>query len=183
MLRKKEIEWFYQEGASKIFPDAWEKYLAPIPADQRGDLLSAYHQLLTSEDADLRKQAARAWSTWEASTSKLIPSQDLINDFGEDEFAEAFARIECHYFMNGGFFEQEDQLLNNIDSIRHIPAVIVQGRYDVVCPTESAWELHRAWPEADFILVEDAGHSLSEKGITEALVKATDTFAENGKMS
>lgn len=182
MLRKKEIDWFYQEGASKIYPDAWEKYLAPIPVDQRGDLLSAYHSLLTCDDDDLRKQAARAWATWEASTSKLIPNQDLINDFGEDEFAEAFARIECHYFMNGGFFEQEDQLLNNIEKIKHIPAIIVQGRYDVVCPAESAWELHKAWPEAEFVMVDDAGHSLSENGIQKTLVEATNRFVEMGNV-
>lgn len=176
MIRKKEIDWFYQEGASKIFPDAWEKYLAPIPVNERGDLLNAYHKLLTCDDEKMRRQAAIAWSTWEAATSKLIQSQDLIDNFGEDHFAEAFARIECHYFINEGFFDEEEQLLKNVDRIRHIPAIIVQGRYDIVCPMESAWELYRAWPEAELMIIDDAGHSLSEEGITEALISATDKY-------
>lgn len=176
MLRKKEIDWFYQSGASRIFPEAWEKYLAPIPLEERGNLLSAYHNQLTCDDEKTRKNAAVAWATWEAATSKLIPSAELIEGFGDDHFAEAFARIECHYFTNKGFFEDEDQLLTNIDKIRHIPAIIVQGRYDVVCPAESAWELHKAWPEAEYVVIDDAGHSLSEEGITNALIKATDRF-------
>ncbi|MEO1620866.1 MAG: prolyl aminopeptidase [Cyanobacteria bacterium J06632_3] len=178
MLRPKEIEWFYQSGASYIFPDAWEGYLKPIPEDERHDLVSAYYKQLTSADATVRQTAAKAWSIWEASTSKLIPDTGLMERFGEDIFAEAFARIECHYFTNGGFFTTPSQLLDNVDAIRHIPAVIVQGRYDVVCPMTSAWELHRAWPEAEFILVADAGHSATEQGITSALIEATDRFAQ-----
>ncbi|MEO0646065.1 MAG: prolyl aminopeptidase [Cyanobacteria bacterium J06650_10] len=177
MLRPKEIQWFYQSGASYIFPDAWEGYLAPIPEAERQDLVAAYYQRLTSDDPDTRQQAAKAWSIWEASTSKLVPDTDLMERFGEGSFADAFARIECHYFTNGGFFEQQDQLLKNIEAIRHIPAVIVQGRYDVVCPMTSAWELHRAWPEAEFIVIPEAGHSATEPGITAALVDATDRFA------
>ncbi len=177
MLRSKEIRWFYQSGASYIFPDAWEGYLAPIPADERADLVSAYYRRLTSPNATTRQVAARAWSTWEASTSKLVPDETLIQRFGNDSFADAFARIECHYFMNGGFFEQENQLLANIERIRHIPAVIVQGRYDVVCPMTSAWELHRAWPEAELVVIAEAGHSASEPGIVSALIAATDRFA------
>jgi proline iminopeptidase len=177
LLRKKELHWFYQEGTSYIFPDAWDSYVQPIPPDERHDLIAAYYKRLTSEDKDVRVTAARAWSIWEASTSKLFPSQQTIQRFGAANFAEAFARIECHYFINGGFFEQENQLLENIEKIRHIQAVIVQGRYDVVCPMVSAWELHRAWPEAEFIVVPDAGHSITEPGICSALIEATDKFA------
>ena len=178
MLRQKEIRWFYQEGASYIFPDAWEEYVKPIPINERDDLLTAYYQRLTSPDDKIRLEAARAWSIWEASTSRLFPDLDLKQKFGIDAFAEAFARIECHYFINKGFIDPEDKLLLNIDRIRKIPAVIVQGRYDVVCPMMSAWELHRAWPEAEFIVVADAGHSMSEPGIRTCLIEATDKFAD-----
>lgn len=178
LLRKSEIDWFYQEGASWIYPDAWEHYLKPIPEAERGDLVAAYYRRLTSSDARLRSEAARAWSIWEGATSKLFPSADMIARFGGDHFADAFARIECHYFTNKGFFERDDQLLANVDKIRHIPAVIVQGRYDVVCPIKSAWDLHRAWPEADLQIVGDAGHAASEPGILSKLVEATDRFAE-----
>jgi proline iminopeptidase len=178
MLRQKEIRWFYQEGASYIFPDAWEEYVKPIPINERDDLLTAYYQRLTSPDAQIRLEAARAWSIWEGSTSRLFPDLDLKQRFGIDAFAEAFARIECHYFINKGFIDPEDKLLLNIDRIRKIPAVIVQGRYDVVCPMMSAWELHRAWPEAEFIVVADAGHSMSEPGIRTCLMEATDKFAD-----
>ena len=178
MLRQKEIRWFYQEGASYIFPDAWEEYVKPIPINERDDLVTAYYQRLTSPDAQIRLEAARAWSIWEGSTSRLFPDLDLKQKFGIDAFAEAFARIECHYFINKGFIDPEDKLLLNIDRIRKIPAVIVQGRYDVVCPMMSAWELHRAWPEAEFIVVADAGHSMSEPGIRTCLIEATDKFAD-----
>ena len=178
MLRQKEIRWFYQEGASYIFPDAWEEYVKPIPINERDDLLTAYYQRLTSPDDKIRLEAARAWSIWEGSTSRLFPDLDLKQSFGIDAFAEAFARIECHYFINKGFIDPEDKLLLNIDRIRKIPAVIVQGRYDVVCPMMSAWELHRAWPEAEFIVVADAGHSMSEPGIRTCLMEATDKFAD-----
>lgn len=177
LMRQKELRWFYQEGASYIFPDAWESFLAPIPAHERGDLISAYHRRLTGDDRETRLEAARAWSVWEASTSKLIQDRGLMNVFGEGQFADAFARIECHYVVNRGFLEREEQLLENIERIRTIPGVIVQGRYDVVCPMTSAWELHRAWPEAEFVVVPDAGHSMSEPGIRSALVEATDRFA------
>ncbi|MDY7005826.1 MAG: prolyl aminopeptidase [Cyanobacteriota bacterium] len=177
MVRPKEISWFYQEGASNIFPDAWEEYLKPIPIEERGDLVKAYYQRLTSDDEKVRLEAARAWSIWEGSTSKLIPTSNVSQKFGDSYFALAFARIECHYFINKCFFEYEEQLLKNIYKIRHIPGVIVQGRYDVVCPMVSAWELHKAWPEAEFIVVPDAGHSVSEPGIKDALIKATDKLA------
>jgi proline iminopeptidase len=177
MLRRKELLWFYQEGASYIFPDAWEDYIKPIPLDERDDMLSAYYKRLTSEDQQTRLEAARAWSIWEASTSKLYLAQELLQRFGESKFADAFARIECHYFVNGGFFEREEQLLENVDRIRQIPAVIVQGRYDIVCPMITAWELHRAWPEAEFIIAHDSGHSITEPGIRTTLLDATDKFA------
>jgi len=177
LLRKKEISWFYQEGASLIFPDEWEKYLAPIPEEEHGDLVSAYYRRLTGDDEKVRLVAARAWSQWEGSTLSLYPDQKRVQFFGGDNFATAFARIECHYFMNGAFLERESQLLDNVDRIRHIPGVIVQGRYDICTPTQSAWELHRAWPEAEFNLVADAGHASSEPGIVDALVRATDRFA------
>ncbi|MGD1807501.1 prolyl aminopeptidase [Dapis sp. BLCC M126] len=176
LVRPKEISWFYQEGASKIFPDAWEEYLKPIPVAERHDLVKAYYQRLTSTDEKVRLEAARAWSIWEASTSKLIQDPNLMQSFGQSHFAVAFARIECHYFINKCFFEDEEQLLKNVNKIRHIPGVIVQGRYDVVCPMVSAWELHQAWPEAEFIVVPDAGHSVTERGIKDALIRATDKF-------
>ena len=176
MLREKEIRWFYQDGASYIYPDAWEKYIAPIPEEERSNLVEAFYKRLTDEDPKVRSAAARAWSVWEASTSKLIQDENLMESFDDDHFAEAFARIECHYFTNKGFFESDDFLLKNISKIRQIPAIIVQGRYDVVCPAISAWDLHRAWPEAEFHMIADAGHSLSEEGITKVLVEATDRF-------
>lgn len=174
LLRPKEIHWFYQEGASYIYPDAWEKYLAPIPPEERSDLVAAYYRRLTSEDAEVRSAAARAWSIWEASTSKLFPDEKLISRFSDPGFAAAFARIECHYFINKGFFEHPNQLLEGVDVIRDIPGVIVQGRYDVICPMTSAWDLHRRWPEAEFHVVQNAGHSASEAGIIDKLVEATD---------
>lgn len=177
LVRKKEIDWFYQNGASEIFPDAWEHYLAAIPEAERGDLLAAYHKRLTSDDPAVRIPAARAWSIWEGSTSKLYPDTNLIGRFGDETFAEAFARIECHYFVNRGFMRSDAQLLEDVHKIRHIPTFIVNGRYDVVCPITSAWDLHRAFPEAEFVIVPDAGHSMHEPGIAEALIKATDAFA------
>lgn len=177
MVRKKEIHWFYQEGASNIYPDAWDEFLKPIPEAERGDLVAAYYKRLTSEDSKIRLEAAKAWSIWEGSTSKLMPNPANIAGFGNSYFAEAFARIECHYFINNGFFEEENFLLKNVDKIRHLPGVIVQGRYDIPCPVVSAWELHKAWPEAELIVVQDAGHSMAEPGIKSALIEATDKFA------
>lgn len=178
MLRKKELNWFYQNGTSEIYPDAYEHYIHPIPEDERHDLLSAFYKRLTTDDTDERLEAAKAWSIWEGATSKLTSDPDLIERFGQDEFAEAFARIECHFFVNGGWFEPEDQLLQNVDKIRHIPGVIVQGRYDVVCPMTSAWDLHKAWPEAEFHIVKDAGHSMTEPGIRSKLIEATEKFTD-----
>lgn len=176
LLRPFELRWFYQEGCSFIFPDAWQQYLAPIPVDERGDLIAAYYLRLTSDDARVRLQAARAWSQWEASTAKLLPDAQMVQRFGEDDFAEAFARIECHYFINQGFLRNTDQLLDDVVRIRQIPAVIVQGRYDMACPMIGAWDLHQRWPEAELQIVADAGHAASEPGIVDRLVQATDGF-------
>ncbi|HEY4352804.1 MAG TPA: prolyl aminopeptidase, partial [Paraburkholderia sp.] len=176
MLRRWELEWFYQKGCDAIFPDAWEEYLKPIPEVERSDLMSAYHRRLTSSDPQTRLAAARAWSIWEGATSFLLQDSAHITSSGEDRFALAFARIECHYFVNGGFFSENDQLLRNAHRLRAIPSVIVQGRYDVCCPMRSAWDLHRAWSEADLRIVADAGHSAFEPGITHELILATDRF-------
>lgn len=176
LCRPKEISWFYQEGASALYPDVWEQYLAVIPETERDDMVRAYYRRLTSDDAQVRAAAARAWSIWEGSTSKLFPDPDFIDHYAEDEFALAFARIECHYFTHNAFFETDNWLIEHVGAIRHIPAVIVQGRYDVVCPMMSAWELHRAWPEANLQIIADAGHSALEPGIRSALVEATDRF-------
>jgi proline iminopeptidase len=174
LTRRKELQWFYQYGASEIFPDYWERFRDEIPEDERADFMSAYYKRLTSDDERARLSAARAWSVWEGATSKLHPSQDLMLHWEGAHEALSLARIECHYFMNNSFFPTENYLLENVDKIRHLPVVIVQGRYDVVCPMTSAWELHKALPEAEFIVVADAGHSVSEPGITSALVGAMD---------
>ncbi len=178
LCRPKEISWFYQEGegASAIFPDVWEEYVRIIPPDERHDMLGAYHRRLMSNDERVQLEAAKAWSIWEGSTSKLFPDQKLIDHSGEAHFALALARIECHYFVNNSFFPSDNYLIENVGKIRHIPAVIVQGRYDVVCPIMSAWDLHRAWPEARLEVIPDAGHAATEPGISAALVDATDRF-------
>jgi proline iminopeptidase len=183
LLRRKELDWFYQHGASMLFPEQWRSFVAPIPPAERGDLLAAYHQRLLHAAPAEQLAAARAWSIWEGATSSLWPNPERANQFGSPEFALALARIEAHYFVNRGFFAAEDQLLQGVDAIRHLPAVIVQGRYDVVCPFESAWELHERWPEADFRVVVDAGHSAYEPGITAELVAATDRFLARTKSS
>jgi len=177
LLRKEEIDWFYQRGASALYPDAWELYLFHIPEAERSDMLSAYYRRLTSDDPAVRLAAAKLWSGWEGTTSKLLPDPDFTAHYDEEEFALAFARIEAHYFIHKGFLESDDQLLGNVSRIRHIPAVIVQGRYDVVCPMESAWALHRAWPEADLIVVPDGGHSAFDPPNSRALIASTDRFA------
>ncbi|HMI36125.1 MAG TPA: prolyl aminopeptidase [Steroidobacteraceae bacterium] len=179
LVRRSELEWFYQDplGAGALFPDRWEEFVAPIPERERRDMMGAYYRRLTSRSARVRARAARAWSVWEAATSYLRARESDISRFTDPEFAAAFARIECHYFVNRGFLKREDQLLRGVDRIRHIPAVIVQGRYDVVCPMRSAWALHRAWPEAQLQVIPDAGHSAFEPGNARALVAATDAYA------
>lgn len=175
-LRRAEIAWFYQEGASFLFPAEWQAYLAPIPAAERGDLVAAYHRRLTGADRAVQLACARAWSMWEASTLSLLPNPERVAEFGQERFALAFARIECHYFANGGFFREDGQLIREAHRLAGIPGVIIQGRYDVVTPAETAWLLHRAWPGADFIIVPDAGHASTEPGIVHAMVEATDRF-------
>jgi proline iminopeptidase len=177
LLHKQEIDWFYQSGASAIYPDAWEPYLAHIPEVERGDMLSAYYKRLTNADPAVQVKAAKIWSGWEGATSKLLPDSEFKGHYEEDEFALAFARIEAHYFINRGFLKTDAQLLDDAVKLREIPGVIVQGRYDVVCPMESAWALHRAWPEAELVISPDAGHSAFEAPNSRALVAATDRFA------
>jgi proline iminopeptidase len=180
LLRKLELTWFYQFGASLLFPEQWQRYVAPIPPAERHDLLGAFHRRLLSDDAAVRLEAARAWSVWEGATSSLKPNEKREEQFGSPEFALALARIEAHYFVNRGFFSHESQLLDGVEKIRSIPAVIVHGRYDVVCPIDTAFELHWRWPEAGFRIVPDAGHSAYEPGITAELIAATDRFAGKG---
>jgi proline iminopeptidase len=181
LLRRAELQWFYQHGASMMFPELWQEFLAPIAHEDRHDLLSAYHRVLTGEDVAGRLAAARAWSVWEGATSSLWPNPARAAQFGAADFALALARIEAHYFVNGGFFTHENQLLDGVDAIRAIPAVIVHGRYDVVCPIDTAFALHRRWPEADLRIVIEAGHSAYEPGITAELVGATDRFLRGAR--
>jgi proline iminopeptidase len=176
MLRPHEIHWFYQEGASFIFPDAWEAYVDPIAEDERNDLVRAYYRRLTGADPEARSKAALAWSAWEMTTNRLVPDPELIARYEDPTAADALARIECHYMVNRGFFREPDELLAGIDAIRHVPAVIVQGRYDLVCPMTTAWDLHRRWPEAAFEIVADAGHSPLEPSTRDRLLVATDQF-------
>jgi proline iminopeptidase len=177
LLRRQEIEWFYQRGASAIYPDAWEAYWSHIPEAERGDMVQAYHRRLTHPERDVQVAAAKLWAGWEGAASKLVPDPAFREHYEEDEFARTFARIEAHYFVNRGFLETDDQLLRDVPRMRHIPGVIVQGRYDVVCPAESAWALHRAWPEAELLITADSGHSAFDPANCRALVAATDRFA------
>jgi proline iminopeptidase len=177
LLRQQEIDWFYQQGCSRLFPDLWQAYLEPIPENERGDLVAAYYRRLTSSDPQIRRSAAKAWSVWEGSTSKLRYDAEVAAHFGDDEFADAFARIECHYFINKGFFSSDGYLLTQAHKIRDIPTVIVHGRYDVICPVENAWELHQQLPGSDLHIVADAGHALSEPGITNILLQYTDRWS------
>jgi len=178
MLRKKELDWFYQEGASNIFPEAWEKFLEPIDENQRDDLMSAYHKIFKSDNEEKKLAAAIAWSRWEGSTSSLSYNPDMADSFSNPHFALAFALIENHYFVNKGFLEHENQLIESgIDIIRNIPTTIVQGRYDIVCPMKTAWELSKNWPEAKLIVAPSSGHTAFEKEITHELIKATNGYA------
>jgi proline iminopeptidase len=174
---KDEMEWFYGAGTQNLFPDAWHAFVHAIPEAERHDLIGAYHRRLTGDDRRTREHAARAWSTWECSVATLMQDPNLIAHCEDLAFTLAFARIECHYFVNGGFLARPTQLLDDIARIRHVPGVIVHGRYDVICPARNAWRLHRAWPEAELVIVEAAGHSANEAGISSALVRATDRFA------
>ncbi len=173
-LTKREVRWFYQDGACSLFPDAWERFLAPIPEAERDDLLGAYHRRLTHSDKAVQREAAAAWSRWEGDTISIRGPEARPSKFNEADFAVAFARIECHYFMNGGFFPNEGWLLEQVPRFAHLPGWIVQGRFDVVTPLETAWRLKSAWPNARFNLVWDAGHASTEPGVIDGLVRATD---------
>ena len=179
MLRQKELDWFYQEGASKIFPDDWESFVAIIPHQKRNNLMVAYNEIFNSNDEDLKLMAAVNWSRWEAATSKLVQNNSLMDEFSDPYFALAFALIENHYFINKGFLDSEDQLIKGIEKIRHIPAKIIQGRYDIVCPMETAYEVYKEWPEATLEIAKSSGHSAFEKEIIHLLVSATNEFARN----
>ncbi len=177
LITKAEIQWFYQEGASRLFPDAYERYVAPIPEDERGDLLHAFHRRLIGNDEKERIEAAKAWACWEGETITLQGPASRPKKFEEDEFADAFARIECHYFVNKGFFQTDSWLLDQAaDKLADIPGTIVHGRYDVVTPLSSAWALKKAWPNADLHIVPGSGHSSMEPGIVDKLVRATRDF-------
>ena len=176
-LRQAEIDWFYQAGASMIFPDAYAKYVSPIPEDERGDLVPAFYRRLTGNDPDARRDCARAWAVWEATTLSLLPNPAREADFGDDHFAAAFAAIECHYFVNKGFFAHDGWLLDQAHTLRGIPGTIIHGRYDVVTPIDTAFLLANAWPDADLRVIPDAGHTGVEPGIADAVVRATDLYA------
>lgn len=180
LCSRREIHWFYQDGASRIFPDYWEDFLRPIPEAERGDLVRAYYKRLVGDDEVARMAAAKAWSLWEGRAATLQLSKSVVDHFARPSTALSLARIECHYFMNDSFLE-DDQILRNAHRLADIPAIIVHGRYDIVCPVENAWALHRAWPQATLKIIADAGHSASEPGTTDALIKATMTLSHRLK--
>jgi len=175
-LRRKELIWFYQEGASFVFPDAWDHYIAAIPEVERGDLMSAYHRRLTGTNEEEKIKCARAWTRWEMATSRLFVDPNYLAKAEEDQFSLAFARIESHYFVNGGFFKSDGQLIKDAHKLADIPGTIVQGRYDMVCPAISAWDLHKHWPKGELTIVPDAGHSMKEPGILSGLVEACEKY-------
>jgi proline iminopeptidase len=176
LCRPSEIKWFYQFGASEIFPDIWESYCNHIPAEERHDFVSAYYKRLTDVDKSVRLNAAKVWSKWEAATSRLFIDLKSVDEFDDPTYALQFARIECHYFMNNAFFNTNNYLIENISKIKHIPTTLVQGRYDVVCPVRSAWDLHKAFPEAVLNIISDSGHAAGEPGIRSELIKTTDLY-------
>ena len=178
LLRKHEIDWFYQKGCSYIYPDEWEQYEKIIPKNERNNMVRAYYKRLISKNKKIRIKAAMAWSKWEAKTSKLIQDRNSLHAFNNAKIAEAFARIECHYFINKGFFKTDGWLLQNVKKIKTIPGVIIQGRYDVVCPVQSAWELNKCWEKANLIIVQSAGHSMLEEGIQKELIRYTNIFSD-----
>ena len=178
LCRPHEIRWFYQEGASRLFPEPWQDYLSPIPPQERADMVAAYYRRLTGSDEVARMAAAKSWALWEGRTATLQPREAVLNHFGDPFTALSLARIECHYFVNDSFLEP-DQILRDAARLAEIPGHIVHGRYDVVCPVENAWELHLAWPRAQLEIIPDAGHSATESGTTDALVRAADAVAEH----
>ena len=176
LCRPQEFSWFYQEGASRLFPDYWEDYVAPIPVEERGDLMKAFYKRLTGTDQIAQMHAAKAWSTWEGRTATLRPNTQVVERFSEAHRALSIARIECHYFVNDAFLEP-NQLLRDMPKIAHLPGIIVHGRYDAICPLDNAWALHQAWPNSELQIIRDAGHAASEVGITDALVRAANQIA------
>lgn len=176
LCRPQEFSWFYQEGASRLFPDYWEDYVAPIPVEERGDLMQAFYKRLTGTDQIAQMHAAKAWSTWEGRTATLRPNTQVVDRFSETHRALSIARIECHYFVNDAFLEP-NQLLRDIPKIAHLPGIIVHGRYDAICPLDNAWALHQAWPNSELQIIRDAGHSAAEPGITDALIRAAEQMA------
>lgn len=177
LCRPHEIEWFYQHGASRLFPDYWEDFVAPIAPAERGDMLTAYHRLLTGDDELRRLAAAKAWSVWEGRTATLLPDERVARHFAQAHVALSMARIECHYFMHDAYL-RPNQLIEDAGRLQGIPGVIVHGRYDAICPLQSAWELHNAWPGSELSIIADAGHSAAETGIRKCLIEATDRLAE-----
>lgn len=176
LCRPQEFSWFYQEGASRLFPDYWEDYVAPIPPEERGDLMQAFYKRLTGADQIAQMHAAKAWSTWEGRTATLRPNTQVVERFSEGHRALSIARIECHYFVNDAFLEP-NQLLRDMQKIAHLPGIIVHGRYDAICPLDNAWALHQAWPNSELQIIRDAGHSAAEPGITDALMRAAEHMA------
>jgi len=179
LLRKAELDWFYQEGCSWLFPDAFENYVSQIPVEERGNMIEAYHRRLISADRETQLAAAKAWSVWEGTTLSLFPDHDRVAKFGADDYALAFARIECHYFMNKGFFRGDNQLLEDMPKIAHLPGTIVHGRYDVVTPVKNAWDLSRTWPNAELRIAPDSGHAMTEPGIVHEIVLAAERYAKS----
>jgi len=175
-LRRRELEWFYQAGASCLLPEAFEEYVRPIPPEERRDMIAAYHRRLTGPDPEVRLAYARTWAMWEGSALSLFPDPARVAAFGSPDYAIAFARIECHYFQNRGFFDSDDQILSRAHLLRDIPGVIVHGRYDLCTPVTTAWDLHKVWPEAELVIVPDSGHAMTEPGIVDALIKASEKF-------
>lgn len=172
LCRQEEIRWFYQEGADRIFPEAFESYRSAIPEEERSDMIAAFHRRLNDPDPDVQMKAAQAWSLWEGSALRLLPDPETMEEFGE--IALSLARIENHYFYNKCFFDSDDYILENVHRFRSIPSVLIHGRYDMVCPVKNAYDLHKAWPESSLIIVPDAGHAGSEEGLIRALVQATE---------
>ena len=178
MCRKKEIDWIYKEGgAERLGADRWQDFIAPIPENERHDLVAAYHKRLTGSDEGKKLECAKAWSKWESSMLSVLPAPERDTHFESDKFALAFARIECHYFINGAFLQPDTQLLDDVGKIAHLPSVIVHGRHDSVTPVANAWELHKAWPNSKLRIIEDAGHAVTEPGIAKALAEAIESFA------
>lgn len=175
---RREMDWFYGHGTRTFFPDAYAQFERAIPGAERSDLLRAYYRRLTDSDPSVRNAAARAWATWECSVATLLPDREILTHCSDAGFTLAFARIECHYFVNHGFFDRDNQLLDGVHTLRDIPAVVVHGRYDVICPLQNAWELHRRWPEADLVIVPGSGHAATERDTASALVAATDRFRD-----